>query len=334
MMAVPSITFVTCAESGSLEGPPCRLAASLRQWGGRFANCDLYAVTPRFGSPLSARTKREFARYGVKPLRFHRHDGYEWNPYVNKLAAVKAVEDIATTEAVAWLDADLFIVGEPDELELQPHEDFLASPSDLAGTTSGPGDPWEAYWQEAGKLLNVNIDTLPWVNTHREGKRIRYSVNGGLFVYRRSTKFGTHYHDFCRRWLDAKFGSIHTKVFFHDQQALSMVAHQQNLRIRHLNHSHNYEMSSDIHVEWFRPEKLINAKIIHYHNCMWPAFWPTFLAEMQRYQPAAAAWLAEQGPLKNEAKPWWRLFNKWLQKRRKRTEARYLSECRLIETGR
>ncbi|WP_020468194.1 hypothetical protein [Zavarzinella formosa] len=332
-MNQPSITFVTCAESGALEGPPRRLAASLRKWGGRFANCPLYAVTPRFGAPLSSGTIREFRDLGVKYLRFSRHDGYEWNPYVNKLAAVKAVEDLADTEAVAWLDADLFVVGEPHELELAPDEDFLASPSDAAGTTSGPGDLWEEYWQETGKLHGIDINSMPWVNTHREGKRIRYSVNGGLFVYRKTTKFGTHYHDFCMKWLDAKFGSIHTKVFFHDQQALSLVAHQQGLRIRHLNHSHNYEMASSIHAEWFREEKLRAAKIVHYHDCMWPKFWPTFLEVMRPTHPEAAAWLAERGPLKNEAKPWWKVFGKWLQKKRQKTQAAYLAGCRLIETG-
>lgn len=332
-MSKPSITFVTCVESGSLEGPASRLAVSLRRWGGRFADCPLYAVTPRFGPPISSATLRVFRDQNVKHLRFHRHDGYEWNPYVNKLAAVKAVGEIADTEAVAWLDADLLIVGEPKELELGSNEDFLACPSDAAGTTSGPGDSWEEYWQEVGKLQDIEVNELPWVQTHREGKRIRYSVNGGLFVYRTSTRFGDHYHDFCMRWLDAKLGSIHTKVFFHDQQALSLVAIQRNLRTRNLSHSHNLEMASNIHAEWFRQEKLQSAKIVHHHDCMWPRFWPTFLEEMRKTHPEVAIWLNEIGPLQNVAKPWWKVFGKWLQARRRKKQTEYLAGCRLIETG-
>ena len=333
-MKTPSITFVTCAESGALEGPPRRLAASLRRWGGRFAQCPLYAVTPRFGPPLAPSTRREFRDLGVRSLRFRRHDGYEWNPYVNKLAAVRAVGRIAETEAVCWLDADMLVVGEPNELELAANEDFLASPSDAAGTTSGPGDPWEEYWREAGRLQGINIDDLPWVTTHREGRRIRHGVNGGLFVFRTSTKFGEHYHDFCLKWLDAKLGSVHTKVFFHDQQALSLVALQQRLRVRNVSHSHNYEMAGNIHAEWFRPEKLRDAKIVHYHDCLWPKFWPTFLEVMRKDHAPVADWLAGLGPLRNEASPWWKVFGKWLQARRKKAQARYLAGCRLMETGR
>lgn len=332
-MTTPSITFVLCVEAGSLEGPTRRAVASLRRWGGRFANCPVYAVQPRFGPPLSGATKREFRDLGVRHLAFRRRDGYEWYPLLNKLAAVKAVEEVADTEAVGFLDSDLLVVGEPAELILGPGEDVVVSPSDAATLTGGPGDAWEAYWQHLAAVSGVPLDALPWVTTHREGKRCRFGINSGVYAYRRATKFGAFYHDFVLTWLAAKFASTETKVFFHEQQGFSFAVHKAGLRVRLLPHSHNYEMGGGIHAEWFREDKLRAAKIVHYHDCLWPAFFPTFLEEMRKAHPEVANFLAARGPLRNEAKPWWKAFGKWLHAKRKKAEAEYLAGCKMIQTG-
>ena len=102
------------------------------------------------------------------------------------------------------------------------------------------------------------------------------------------------------------------------------------LRFRQLPHSHNYEMGNAIHAQWYRESKLREARIVHYHDCMWPTFWPTFLDCLKQTHPDVAAWLEPLGPLSNNAPFLHRALTKFLRKRRSAGEARFKAACRFV----
>ncbi|HKA07858.1 MAG TPA: hypothetical protein VKD71_11420 [Gemmataceae bacterium] len=326
----PPITFVTCVESGPLESQVLRMVESLRRFGGAFANCPLWAIKPRFGPPVSRHMRREFDRLGVEYQRTNRTDPHDWYAYINKTRALTLAEEQAPTEFVGWLDADLLFTGEPSEVTPGPDQDISACSSDNCGGTSGPDDKCEPFWREAGAACGVAIEQLPWVTTEREGDRIRLYWNSGVFVFRRGTGLAAE-HDRCtRRLLDVNLGSSVTGVFFTEQYGLALAAAKLGLRRRQLPHSHNYEMGSAIHQQWYREEKLRAARIVHYHDCMWPAFWPTFLGCLRTTHPDVANWLEPLGPLKNVAPLAYRAVTKFLKKRRARGEVRFKAECRFV----
>jgi hypothetical protein len=86
-------------------------------------------------------------------------------------------------------------------------------------------------------------------------------------------------------------------------------------------------MGGAIHEQWYREEKLRAARIVHYHDCMWPTYWPTFIDCLKATHPDVAAWLEPQGPLRNEAPFVYRAITKLLRKRRSSEEARFKAVC-------
>ncbi|HEX3146751.1 MAG TPA: hypothetical protein VHR66_01540 [Gemmataceae bacterium] len=327
---MPPITFVTCVESGPLETQVLRMVESLRAFGGAYADCPVWAVKPRFGPPLSKRTRAQFDRLGIEFHRTQRNDPHDWYAYINKTRALMLAEDQARTEFIGWLDADLLFTGEPSLLVPGPAEDLTACSSDNAGGTTGPDDPCNAFWIEACKSVGLDLEQLPWVTTEREGHRIRLYWNSGVFVFRRGTGLAAQHDECTRRLLDVKLGSAVTGVFFTEQFGLALAAARLHLRYRQLPHSHNYEMGSAIHAEWYREERLRAARIVHHHDCFWPSFWPTFISCLRATHPDVAEWLEPKGPSRNAAPFAYRAMTKYLRKKRAKLEEQFKAGCRFV----
>jgi hypothetical protein len=330
MTTSPSITFVCCVESGSLESQTLRMIESLRRWGGRLANAPILAVTPRLGPPLSRKTHQAFERLQVEYLHFSTKNQYSWFKYLNKPYALVAAEERSTTESIGWLDSDLLFVDEPVRLMLNEGEHFVACAPDKNIGTSGSEDPFEPYWQEICHLVGLDIEDLPWITTEMEGHRIRLYWNSGIFVYRRATGFTSEYLQTCIHLLNARLANHNSGIFFTDQVALGLTMVKGGLSWRALPYSHNYTMSRLLHDEWYKEEQLKEAKILHYHDFMWPPYWPEFIRCLGNTHPAVADWLSSCEPMKNEAPLQWRVMSQVLKHFRSRKESAYKKLCRVI----
>jgi lipopolysaccharide biosynthesis glycosyltransferase len=330
-MAVSNpITFVCIVESGPLEVQAIRMVSSLRRWGGQFANAPVLAVTPRFGPPIARSTAQAFEALQVQYIRSHEKSNYPWFPYLNKPACLVVAERHTDSEQIAYLDADLLIVGEPNQLILQEQEGFVACTPDQIGGTTGTDDPLEPFWQEACKTLGMNIEDLPWVRTEQEGVLIRLYWNGGVFAYRRSTGFAQQYLNTAIQLLDSKTLSQKCDVFFHEQIGMSLAVGQLGIQWRGLPYSYNYGMNSKTHDSWYSESRLKAAQIIHYHDSMWPQFWPVFMECMVKTHPHVADWLSSIGPMKNEAPLPYRSMSKVLKHFRNQQESAYKKLCKVI----
>lgn len=331
-MTTSSITFVCCVESGPLESQTVRMVESLRRWGGKFADAPIIAVTPRFGPPLTDKTRKLFQQFQVNYVRYLARNKYSWFKFLNKPLALMIAQESITTESICWLDSDLLILDEPDKLSLDEQEDFLGCASDKEQGTAGSNDPFDPLWQQNCKALGLDIQDLPWITTEREGKRIRLYWNGGIFVYRRSTDFAKSYLQTCIELLDARVTSRVPgySLGINEMSAIGLAVVRRGLSWRALPYSHDYSMSSLIHARWYREEQLKTAKIVHYHDSMWPWFWSTFVESLQKTHPDVADWLLSLGPLKNEAPTHWRATNKILKYFRSQQELSYINSCRVV----
>jgi hypothetical protein len=331
-MASPSCTFVCCVESGSLEVGTVRMVESLRRWGGAFAASPVIAVTPRGGPGLARTTLDTFKKLQVRYLREHPPSPYAWFKFYNKPQALALAEGLADTDFIGWLDSDLVFVGEPQAFLLGEHEDFAACASDKEQGSAGPEDAFDPLWKANGAALGIELDSLPWVVTELEGVRIRLYWNGGVFVYRRSTRMGQHYRDACTKLMDARNRSSASgfSIGINEMSAIGFAVHQRGLKWRGLPYSHNFIMGSKTHAKWYREDQLRAARVVHYHDGMWPWFWDTFLNCLRATHPEVAQWLAQLGPMKNEASLFNRAWGKALRMARDRQERKYLGTCRFV----
>jgi hypothetical protein len=325
----PSAIIVTCMESGHLESQTLRMIQSVRNWGGRFAQFPVYAVTPRFGPPLQKTTLKSYDRLNVTHLRVKADSNYAWYNFTNKPAALLAAEAVKKVDQVIWLDADLLVVSEPADVLLKPGEDFTACPTEKNVATTGPDDPYNGYWLAMCEAVGIAIDDIPYVTEFRSQQRIRMYFNSGVFTYRPETGLAEAYRQATERLMDARIQLPKDKIFYHEQSAVGLAAVKNKLRIRMLSESCNYHLGS-MTLEHVVPEKFRSASILHYHRSMQPDRWKQFLPLIQTNDPAVGAWLAPQGPLQYRVTPWKQAVNKWVRFSRKRSSDAYLAACRTV----
>jgi len=331
-MSRPSISFVFAVESGWLECLTIRAIESLRRWGGAFADAPVFAVVTR-GPRLSSATLDIFKRLDVTDLYQPANTPYSWFEYYHKPLAMAAVDVLAKTETIGWLDSDLLIAGEPEALNLEDGIDFTARPSAKEMGTCGPGDPLEPIWRVNCRTLGINIDALPWVmSDDPEPQRIRVYWNSGVFVYRTSTAFGRHWLETSRRLMDARNYTLteHFKLSFNEMGALGLAMHSNRMRWRELPQTHNYDINWRS-FDQYREEDLRAARIVHHHDFVLPEFWDKFLQCVERTHPPVARWLATLGPAKSDASLISRIAGRVRKANYKRAERAYIDSCRLID---
>ncbi len=323
------VTIVFCVESGGLEAMTVRAVASLRKWGGRFAGCRVLAITPRLGPGLNRATLGEFERLNVERIRIHPPNRYAWFSFTNKQWALLEAQKLAGTDQICWLDSDLLVLSEPNELELSDDIQWAACASDKSIGVAGESDPNVAYWREICQLVGLKLDELPWVRAHRENVDIRFYFNSGVFIFRKSTDFLQNYLDFTARAMDARLASHVSGIYFNEQAMLGLAAVKLGLQWRALPESYNYAVGPKI-AQWYDSQKIRETKILHYHGAMWPAYWPTLMSQLKTDRPELHDWLVELGPLQNPAGVLRHSVGKLLAAARRRQAARHQRACRVI----
>lgn len=328
--AESKITFVCCVESGWLEEQTIRMVESLRRWGGALADSPVFAINPRFGPPVSSATRAAFDRLGVQYISFSADNPYSWKAFLNKHYSMALAERLAKTEFVGWLDSDMLVLGEPTELLLADTEDFAACAPDRTIGTTGPGDPFEPFWHEVCQVVGLTLDDLPWIVTAQESIRIRLYWNSGVFVYRRATGFSQFHLDTTLKVMDAKISSASAGNYF-TQHTLGLAMVKMGLRWRALPHSHNFTPPTlDAHRDPAGLQKLKEAKILHYHDSMWPPKWPQFMSMVEASHPDVAAWLSMKSPMANNAAVPYKVVSKALSRLRQRRAVEYTKGCRVV----
>ncbi|MEM1391922.1 MAG: hypothetical protein AAF757_09410 [Cyanobacteria bacterium P01_D01_bin.116] len=332
MSQKPDITFVCCIESGSLELQTIRMIESLRRWGGKFANVPVYAVSPRFSPPIAKSTRLALKKFQVEHLSFQTKNKYSWYKFLNKPLSLAAVEKIANTELIGWLDSDLIVVDEPCELDLSESESVTACASDKNVGTSGLGDPNEPYWKEVCQHIGLEIEDLPWTQTELEKERIRLYWNSGIFSYRRSTNLGQEYLNTVIQLLDASIASHKTKIYFHEQMSIGLAATKNKIPWSPLSRSHNFSVNTNRPKEYYNLQEMKTAKIIHYHGAMTEeSYWDTFIELLNNTHPTVADWLIPLGSIqKNQTKYTSRLLRKLIDYNRLRKQKAYSETLKVI----
>jgi hypothetical protein len=291
-----TVGMVGCIESGVLESETVRAIESLRRFGGRFADSEVILIQPRPGAPLQDSTRGRLRELGARILDVPYLKRYRWQHFMNKLHAMLWAERSLTTDAVAWIDGDLIFLDEPRELELAPGEDVVAQPEmGIVGST-GPTDEHDQYWGRTANLFGLHKDDLPWVRT-LEGVRIRFYLNAGHFIFRRTCGFGADYFADCERFLASGVAENHTEVHFMDQVVMSMTIVRKQLGWRAITLQGNYHTTLVDFSRTVRPERLRGATVLHYHDTLYPPTWGEVMTCLDETHPQVARWLRSQGPV-------------------------------------
>jgi len=292
----PSMTAVVCVESGILEPLTIRMVDSLRRFGGRFADMEVIAVTPRTTPPLARETLQKFSDLDIHQIRIRPRNPYSWHHYMNKAEAIACVEQQVASEAIAWIDSDILFMSEPNGLALPHGIDFVASAPD-AGVIGSKGvtDPNDPFWQRSAAVIGKSADELPWLITG-DGHRVRFYWNAGLYVYRRSSQFGREFLSDFKNFLDQRVAKTHSQVHFMDQVVLGLTVIRLGLAWKALPDTSNFPVCSFL-PENYDPAKVTDVSILHFHDSMNPKLWSKLLNTIAPAHPQIYDWLKPQGPV-------------------------------------
>ncbi len=178
-----SAAFVLCIEDNAIREQALLLCESIRRHAGRHANAAIVAYSPRVGLAVDRETRARLAELRVdyvdEPLNTLCP---EYAP-TNRVFAGAHAERHVDADFLIVVDSDTVWLGEP---ALPRDADVGVRPVDEKGSaTSGPGDPFEDYWQAVARLCGISLDRLPWVRSTIGNERIRASYNAGLTIARR-----------------------------------------------------------------------------------------------------------------------------------------------------
>jgi hypothetical protein len=195
-----SLSFVLCIERNATCAQALLLCESIRAFGGRHHGAPIAAVSARPGLGVDAETRRRLASLDVEYVEAPLNTICPEYGSANRVLAAAWAESRPGADWIAVLDSDTVLL---DELDL-PEGDLGVRPVDAKGSaSSGPDDPFDAYWTALAALRGVDLGRLPFLDTTVCGTRIRASYNGGLVVARREARILTAWADLFSRSVTA-----------------------------------------------------------------------------------------------------------------------------------
>jgi hypothetical protein len=329
----PSVTFLLCVESGYIEGQIGLAVEAIRRFGGRLADAPVIVVTPRWGPSLTGRTRHSLDLLGASYVRKSVSTSWNWYVYMNKALAAALGEELATTDQVIWLDSDCLVVSEPTPLLLEPGEDIACCSVDKNVGSSGPDDPYEAYWKALADHYGMPLERLPWVVTAHDRRRVRFRLHSGVYSFRRGSGTGKAFVEDMDTMLSSRVAFSRKLPYPGDDVALAFSIVRRNLRWRLLPMSCNYEMTPTSEI--YRREEAPSAQVLHFHHALAApegAAW--FLRELESFRPDVASWLRPRVPLATKTGGIHRaILRRLLRNWRARQQTRHEGSCKITVGG-
>ena len=305
----PNVGFVACIERGVLEKQALLLFESIRLYTGSFHNCAIYALSPRVGHAISDRARRRLEELRVTYIDTILNTECPEYGSANRVAAAAYIENMYPHQFFVILDSDTLFLREPHEILLPPDIDVAVRPVGVKGMcTSGPTDPFDAYWRELCQCCGVDYDEIPWTESFADRCRIKASYNAGLVMVRGNLGI-------LQRWADFFFKSVRQqlKPYTHDrrfrtgagwvesgasrlwgsnQAALSLAIWSTTKKVKELEPVYNYQLNvHELIDRRLRKKVFPNLVHVHYH-------W--LLHDQSSENPL----FESSGPLSSEQRAW------------------------------
>jgi hypothetical protein len=249
---------------------------------------------------------------------------------MNKGLAAKLGDELARTEQVIWLDSDVLVVSPPDPLLLQPNEDFACGSINKNVGSTGPEDPFDAYWQALANAYQTSVDNLPWVITQRDNQRVRLRLHSGVYSFRRGRGLGRRFVADLETMLGSHIAFSRKLPQPGDDVALAFSVAELKLRWRNLSQLCNYQMAPSS--ASYSREEARQAHILHYHHTLSTrsgSDW--FVNELRTFRPDVAAWLGPRLPLNRRAGGLPRLAERRLLRMvRSNHQRKHEAQCRFM----
>jgi hypothetical protein len=184
-MTKQSIVFATFAGWPGQLPDIARQAASLREFGGQFADSPIRLYLPQ-GMEIDSTWRDTLAALNVRLISVDVPEPARHFFYGDKVYAAAEAEKAAESEAaiLVWLDPDTIFLGEPTEIDLKPEIALAYCPvmHNRSGTLYG-AEPDE-FWSRIYSVQQLTDDQLFPMTTPADQQKIRAYFHCGLLSLR------------------------------------------------------------------------------------------------------------------------------------------------------
>lgn len=182
-MMTSQLTFAFLIASAEQAKQGVLLARSIRAFGGEFANAPIVTAVPA-DRPLTAATSDALDALQVKQHVFVAPEAIRQFPLATKVLAAAAIEAVAETAVLAWMDTDSLVINPPRPLLLPAGSQLGYRPVDHTLIGSRWAQPIGPFWQKIYTDCQVAVDALSPMTTSVDEVVIRPYFNAGLLVAR------------------------------------------------------------------------------------------------------------------------------------------------------
>ncbi len=247
-----------CCERGELERITMVMVESLLKYGGLTDQIELFCFCPRPAFRPGSQVLKKFQELGIHVIDQPLNTEYSFYPLMNKVVALKYLEENTTLNRVIFFDSDLIILNKVFDKELMEHDvalqsDFMALKSD---------DSFHPFWSRLYKL--VGVKEFSFTNSFVSGKRVFADWNSGLISYKRQLMVSTKWYEN----LSSCYEHHHWRgleYYFLEQSTLAVTLQQLKLPVHRLKSGFNYPICfQDEIIKENKVTETDKLHIIHY----------------------------------------------------------------------
>ena len=242
------------------------LISSIRQFGGVVKDCPIYSFQPRKSKKVSKETLQFFEKNNVNFIDIELNKNYGFYPLANKPLICAWAEQNIDSEILIFLDSDVVVFNQPDEMIDLSNYDVRLRPVDIIGSGSdGKTDANAAYWDQLYQQLGVN--SRKHITTTLDSQHILAYWNTGHIVSKRSTGLYGQWKQNFEMMISKKLIPSNG-LFFTEQISLAASVSALDLKVAEFGNCYNYPIHLhhklvETNRSAARPDDLIS---IHYHD--------------------------------------------------------------------
>jgi hypothetical protein len=303
--SVDQIVFATYAEWPGALANTARMAESVRTFGGRFSQADIWLYVPE---PIRERlltdssTVSQLNEWDVDIRTSQIPEAARWFFYGGKpYAAAQAEADAAGLKTIViWLDDDTIVLDAPEEFDLPPSRSLAYCPIMHNRSGSLYGQPPDDFWSRIYEMQDLSDDMLFEMTTPADQQKIRAYFHCGEQAVRPEKGVFTRWaQDFDKLVKDSMILALcrhegRYRVFLHQAALTGAVLHLLSRdEMKELSKRYNYPILFDQHYGAVEPynslENVVTARWVVSVDSI-GADWPDQLTG----PPEKIEWLAER----------------------------------------
>jgi len=261
---MPKGCIIYCIETGLLEKNSLLSIASIRQFGGKLNDYDIFCIQPRAYFNISKKTKSLLSEFGATFIKVPLNIRHNYYALANKPLVCDYIMKNYAYDHYIFLDSDTLVLNVPTELLSFSGEIGLCPVAHQGIGIPANISTVDKYWKQLLDHLKIDESNLPIVETSRSKESIIAYWNSGVISFGGRSSICEEWKNLLNYVLDHR-ALPESGIFFVEQTCLSAVLLQSKYQVQQMSVSLNFPMTR----KSIQQDEVINLNeicVLHHYN--------------------------------------------------------------------